>query len=83
MKNLQGPCQNCGLSLAIHSKRQMRVCQEAFFEWLNDILMFIGIGATLFKIFHDPKGFEKEVKTIGATYTDAIKALQGDRNDPV
>ena len=83
MKNLEGPCQNCGRPLGKHSRRSLRACQLAPLTWLRDVAAVAGIMWFMGKIFVNPSGLEEDIKKIGGTYTDAIRALQGKEDDSV
>ena len=71
----EGPCQNCGTSLATHTRREMRYCQEAFFHWLSDMLVIGEIVFTLGKIFANPKKFEQDMRELSDNYTSGIRAI--------
>jgi hypothetical protein len=78
MKNLEGPCQNCGRPLGKHSRRGLRACQLAPLAFVRDVAAVAGIMWFMGKLVLNPKGLEEDIKKISATYTDGIKALQGE-----
>lgn len=71
---LAGPCEVCGKALGSHSRRALRQCQGTRAE-VEFMAVLLGVGATLFRILHDPKRFERDVAAIADTYTAGIREL--------